>query len=472
MGSFRLVWGTTRISQKKRIFRSGGFHKILFFCEIRVVSYRQGGSSLEENMRKKDNSKNGRLMIAVVVVMQFAVMISPVWAASDQEMLEDVMKLLLSEISKLSARITALEQHNKTLTRMVANLSEQQQGLKGGLSSEEVQEHLAKRYTLPKVVSFCNERIPLDKWDVWERLDSEFFSFLVNEKQIFLWLKRSGRYFPLIEEELAKAGLPDDLKYVTIIESALKASATSSAGAAGFWQFIESTGDAYGLEQNAWLDNRRDLYASTRAAVKYLKNLNNIFHDWPLALAGYNAGEGRVMKAMRSQGVHNYYQLELPRETERYVFKIIAAKLILSDPQKYGFYIDENTLFPPHHLERIQVTLRQTTHIRDIAKKYGSFYREFRLLNPEIRGTTLPAGTHTVKVPKGWQALAAGTQQLTLETQHSGDDEIVYTVRSGDSISKIAQRFNVNVNAISVLQGRSSSLSTIYTGDKLLIVKK
>lgn len=423
-------------------------------------------------MKRTCHSNKAGLIIWCMIIVQFACMISPLWAASDQEMLEDVMKLLLSEISKLSTRITSLEQQNKTLTRMVENLTMQQQNLSPGLSPEQVQEQLAKRYTLPNVVSFCNERIPLDKWDVWERLDSEFFSFLVNEKQIFLWLKRSGRYFPLIEEELAKAGLPDDLKYITIIESALKAGATSSAGAAGFWQFIESTGDAYGLEQNAWLDNRRDLYASTQAAVKYLKNLNGIFHDWPLALAGYNAGEGRVMKAMRSQGVHNYYQLELPRETERYVFKIIAAKIILSDPQKYGFYIDENTLFPPHQLERVQIKLRQTTHIRDIAKTYGSFYREFRLLNPEIRGTTLPAGTHSVKVPKGWQALAEGTQQLALETQYSDDDEIVYTVKSGDSISKIAQRFNVHVNAISVLKGRSSSLSTIYPGDKLLIVKK
>lgn len=423
-------------------------------------------------MKSDQKITRTRVIIAGLVLLQFAMMLAPARAASDQEMLEDVMKLLLSEISKLSSRITSLEQQNKTLTRMVTNLSEQQATMGGGLSADQVLEQLAKRYALPKVVSFCNERIPIDKWDVWERLDSEFFSFLVNEKQVFLWLKRSGRYFPLIEEELAKAGLPDDLKYVTIVESALKAGATSSAGAAGFWQFIESTGDAYGLEQNAWLDNRRDLYASTRAAIKYLTNLYDMFHDWPLALAAYNAGEGRVMRAMRSQDVHNYYQLELPRETERYVFKIIAAKLILSDPKKYGFHIDEDMLFPPHQIDRVQITLQQSTHIREIASQYGSYYREFRLLNPDIQATTLPAGTHTIKVPKGWQTLAAGTQQqAALEAQHAGEDEIVYTVKAGDSISKIARQFNVSIDAISVLQGRSSSLSTIYPGDKLLIVK-
>jgi hypothetical protein len=276
----------------------------------------------------------------------------------------------------------------------------------------------------------------------------------------------------LIEEELAKAGLPDDLKYVTIVESALKANATSHAGAAGFWQFIESTGDAYGLEQNAWLDNRRDLYASTQAAIKYLKNLYDIFHDWPLALAGYNAGEGRVLNAMRKQSVHNYYQLELPRETERYVFKIIAAKIILSDPKKYGFYIDDSTLFPPHKVERVQIHLDTTTHLSEIAKRYGSYYREFRLLNPDIRVTTLPAGTHTVKVPQGWQTLVASVEQSSRETQYSGDGEIVYTVKAGDSVSKIAQKFHVNISAIRKLKGRSSSLSVIHPGDKLLIVRQ
>jgi membrane-bound lytic murein transglycosylase D len=413
-----------------------------------------------------------RSITLCLITLIFASLMAPMaQAASDQEIIEDVMKLLLSEISKLSTRITYLEQQNKTLTRMVTNLMEQQaQG--SGLSPEQVQEHLAKRYALPKVVSLCNERVPLDKWDVWERLDGEFLSFLANEKQVFLWLKRSGRYFPLIEEELAKAGLPDDLKYVTIVESALKASATSSACAAGFWQFIETTGDAYGLEQNAWLDNRRDLYASTQAAIKYLKNLYGIFHDWPLALAGYNAGEGRVLNAMRNQGVHNYFQLELPRETERYVFRIIAAKIILSAPKQYGFYIDDSTLFPPHQVERIEIKLPQSTHIRDIAKQYGSYYREFRLLNPEIQTTTLPAGTHRVKVPKGWQTLVASAEEPSLEAQYSGDDEIVYTVRAGDTVSKIARKFHVDISAISKIRSRGSSLSKIYPGDKLLILKK
>jgi len=404
--------------------------------------------------------------------------VSPGYADSDQKIIEDITKLLLSEISKLSARITYLEQQNKTLSRLVSNLLEAQQR-KGLLSTEQLQEQLAKKYALPRVVSFCAERIPLDKWDVWERLDSEFLSFLADEKQVFLWLKRGGRYFPIIEEELAKAGLPDDLKYITIVESGLRAKATSSAGAAGFWQFIRSTGDEYGLEQNAWLDNRRDFYASTQAAIKYLKKLYQMFHDWPLALAAYNCGEGRVLKAMKTQGVHNYYQLELPRETERYVFKIIAAKLILSDPQKYGFYIGEDNIFPPHKVERLKIRLKKSTYLRDIAKMYGSYYREIRLLNPEIRTTSLPAGTHIIKVPQGWQKLATTSQQRTessyaenVSSQYLEDGSIVYTVKSGDSLSKIARKFSVSVNDITKIEGKDKSLSMIHPGEKLLILKK
>jgi membrane-bound lytic murein transglycosylase D len=399
-------------------------------------------------------------------------------AASDQKMIEDITKLLLGEISKLSSRITYLEQQNKTLSRTLSNLLEEQN--RGDrVLPEQLQEHLAKKYTLPKVVSFCNERVPIEKWDVWERLDSEFFSFIVDEKQVILWLKRGGKYFPFVEEELSKAGLPDDLKFIAIVESGLRASATSNAGAVGFWQFIESTGNEYELEQNAWLDNRRDLYASTLAAIKYLKKLYGIFHDWPLALAAYNWGESRVLEAMKTQDVHNYYQLELPRETERYVFKIIAAKIILSDPKKYGFYFDEDNLFPPQKVERVEIRLKQSTPLREIAKMYGSYYREIRLLNPEIRTTYLPAGTHTIKVPQGWQNAVTTPQKqppILLTENNPGtpaeDGSIVYVVKAGDSLSKIANKFKVSISDITKIEGKNKSLSEIHPGEKLLIYKK
>ncbi len=392
---------------------------------------------------------------------------------SQEKMIEDVMKLLLSEISKLSSRITYLEQQNKTLARTLSNLMNDM-NRDSRLLPEQLQEHLARMYTLPTIVSFANERVPLDKWDVWQRLDSEFFSYLVNEKQVILWLKRTGQFFPYIEEELAKAGLPDDLKYVTIVESGLRARAKSHAGAVGFWQFIKSTGNQYGLKQNAWLDNRRDLYASTQAAVKYLKQLYSIFHDWPLALAAYNCGEGRVLRSLKSQRVHNYYQLELPRETERYVFRVFAAKIILSDPKRYGFYIDEGNRFPPYSFEQVSLQLNQTTHLQTIAEWYGSYYREIRLLNPELHKDSLPAGAHTIKVPRGWKQFAKSLPQQTKSSSYdtvTDGDNIIYTVQNGDSVSQIANRFNVSVRDIKKIRGKTTSLSMIHPGDKLLIVK-
>ena len=413
---------------------------------------------------------------AICVVIMFVILPDYGNPANEQKMIEDITRLLLSEISKLSMRLTSLEQQNKSLERTLAKLlDEQERG--GRLLPEQVQDHMAKMYEMPKVVSFANERVPIDKWDVWQRLDSEFFTFLIDQRQVILWLKRMGQFFPYIEEELEKAGLPDDLKYVTIIESGLRASVTSSAGASGFWQFISSTGNQYGLEQNAWLDNRRDLYASTQAAIKYFKNLYGIFHDWPLVLAAYNCGEGRVQNAMRDQRVHNYYQLELPRETERYVFKIIAAKIILADPKKYGFYFDDNNLFPPPQFEEVTVHLKSATHLRDLAAQYGTYYREIRLLNPELSVVELPAGTHRLKVPKGWQKLVkarspAPAKAAAAPIVVADADQITYTVQKGDSLGKIAQRFNVSVDNISKLKGQTATLSTIHPGETLLILKK
>ncbi|GAK48809.1 lytic transglycosylase catalytic [Candidatus Moduliflexus flocculans] len=414
------------------------------------------------------------VLTTTALLLAFLTFPPPGNPATEQKMLEDVTKLLLGEIGKLSTRIAFLEQQNKTMSRALAKLQEDIDSGKFVLP-DQVQDHMAKMYTLPKVVSLCDTRVPLDKWDVWQRLDSEFFSFLVDQRQIILWLKRTGQFFPYIEEELEKADLPDDLKYVTIIESGLRAGVTSNAGAAGYWQFIESTGNNYGLTQNAWLDNRRDLYASTQAALKYLGKLYKMFNDWPLALAAYNCGEGRVMNAMKSQGVNNYYQLELPRETERYVFRVIAAKIILSDPKRYGFYIDKENLFPPYQFETVTVTLKQETNLRDIARKYGSYFREIRLLNPEIQGETLPAGTHTIKVPKGWQKLVKSLPkeepaEVVAEVEQR-EDGMVYTVRKGDSIGKIANQFDVPVGKIKMLNGKTSSLSEIHPGDQLLIEK-
>jgi soluble lytic murein transglycosylase-like protein len=169
-------------------------------------------------------------------------------------------------------------------------------------------------FELPARLEFAGEIVPLAQWDVAERLEREFLLSLGNPAQVVLWLKRSARYFPYIERQLSRAGLPDDLKYVAVIESALLPSAYSHASALGIWQFIASTAKRYGLAVTSGWDERRNPERSTAAALALLRELRQRFNDWPLALAAYNAGEARIEQAMRHQGVSSYYQLALSDE--------------------------------------------------------------------------------------------------------------------------------------------------------------
>ncbi len=259
----------------------------------------------------------------------------------------------------------------------------------------------ALHYILPETMEFASEPVPLDRWDVRERLEREFLLSLGNRAQVILWLKRSARYFPYIQDELQKAGLPDDLKYVAVIESALLPTAVSPANALGIWQFIASTGRRYGLAITPWWDERRNPQSSTAAALAYLKDLHTRFGSWPLALAGYNAGEARIEDALRRQGVPSYYQVALPSETERYVFRALAAKLVLSEPERYGFQVPTEQLYRPQETDTVEVWVRNRLLVADLARAGGSFYREIRELNPGIVQDYLPKGRYLIRIPKG-----------------------------------------------------------------------
>jgi hypothetical protein len=285
-----------------------------------------------------------------------------------------------------------------SLRTEVRALRERVEGLEKGLISALQALHV---YTLPDTMQFASEPVPLDRWDVRERLEREFLLTAGNRAQVVLWLKRSARYFPYIEGELRRAGLPDDLKYVAVIESALLPTALSPASALGIWQFIPSTGRRYGLAVTAWWDERRNPESSTAAALAYLKDLHGRFRSWPLALAGYNAGEGRVESALAQQGVPSYYQLALPSETERYFFRALAAKLLLSEPHRYGFQLQTEQLYRPQEADTVEVWVRSRILVADLARASGSFYREIKELNPGILQDQLPKGRYLIRIPKG-----------------------------------------------------------------------
>lgn len=293
----------------------------------------------------------------------------------------------------LSERLRTLEQSVSSLDSEVANIKQR-------LNHVHPLRSLTL-YKLPKEVSLCGERFPLEDRNVWEHFDREFLVALSNEVQVLLWMKRARRYFPFIEKRLKEMGLPEDLKYVTITESGLRPEAVSSSGAGGIWQFIPSTGEKYGMRKNRSVDERFDFFKATEGALAYLTSLYEEFNSWILSMAAYNAGENKVRKEIDLQKTRNYFYLDLPSETERYVYKIAAAKIILSDPRKYGYTLEEKEFYHPLHVERVQIELTHPLPVMEIARATGFFYKEIKEMNPHLFDEAIPPGIHFLNLPPG-----------------------------------------------------------------------
>ena len=255
-------------------------------------------------------------------------------------------------------------------------------------------------FRLPDTLTFAGQQVPLDNWDVRERIEYEFYQFLAGEGDSIILAKRTGRCFPPVEKQLADAGLPDDLKYMLLVESKCISAAYSRARASGPWQFIRSTGKQYKLRTDQWRDERRNLEMSTEAAIKHLRQLYEEMGDWFLAMAAYNAGEFRIKKLLKEQKINGYWKLHHVRETMYYVPRIIAAKEIYSQPDKY-LGLTPSDLYQPLETETVTVEVTEPRrHLTSIAEEFGTYFLELKLLNPEIRKEYLPKGTHQIKVPK------------------------------------------------------------------------
>lgn len=324
---------------------------------------------------------------------------------------------------------------------------------------------------LPEAVALCGETVPIDRQSVRERLDREFTIMVWDRPQVFLWLKRANRYFPYIEKQLAQAGLPDDLKYLAIAESALLSHSRSPAGATGYWQFMPKTGDSKGLRRDNFLDERYSLEHSTPAALRYLKECHDMLGSWTLAMAAYNCGEQRVQQTIATQKLNDYYRLKLPGETERYIFRIAAIKIILENPERYGYRIPREELYPPVECDVIDLNFPSGIHIVDLAIASGTDYKTIRDLNPQFNNYYFPAGTYTIKVPAGLgpvflEQLArfSAAPKKPVPSELNPDDGYC-TVRPGDTLSHIAERTGVPVKTLKELNGLKDS--TIKTGKKL-----
>lgn len=236
---------------------------------------------------------------------------------------------------------------------------------------------------LPEKIAFSNEQVPLASFDVRERLDRELLVNTYWHSNTLQLFKLASRYFPTIEKILKEEGVPDDFKYLALAESGLR-NVISPSNAAGFWQFLESAGKEHGLEINSTVDERYNIELSTRAACKYLKKSHDEFGSWTLAAASYNMGKTRLRKTISEQKMDSYYDLFMNDETSRYVFRILALKEIVSNPKKYGFYMDKNDFYEP--LQTRAVTVNE--NIEDLAAfaiQYGTNYKTLKLLNPWMR---------------------------------------------------------------------------------------
>lgn len=317
-------------------------------------------------------------------------------------------------------------------------------------------------------LTLFSEPVPLDRQEVKERLEKEMLLSLWDRPQIILWLKRSSRFLPIIGKILGKNGIPDDFKYVAVVESALRPHVGSPKGAMGFWQFTQETGRRYGLQINDRIDERRNIYASTKAAVKYFKKLYEIFHSWTLAAAAFNMGEHGLKSEMLLQGIQGYYRLYLPLETQRYIFRILSAKMIVSDPAKYGIKISEEDCYPQITAEKVKVECIKEIPIRLIAEAAETDFKVIKDLNPEIRGYYLAPGNYNILIPrgsaKGFQLSFGKYYNLYQKAKNSH----VHTVQEGDNLTTISEKYNIPLLSL-LIQNQLNPNQPIHPGDTLII---
>jgi len=255
--------------------------------------------------------------------------------------------------------------------------------------------------TIPKNLTFCGSRVPTFDTDIRERMDRELLVNTYWQSNTLLFHKRAHRWFPVIEPILKEYGVPDDFKYLAVIESGLM-NTVSPSGAVGYWQILEETAKEYGLEVGTEVDERYHVEKSTEAACRFLKAAFGKFGSWEMAAAAYNMGMGGLNKQVKRQRTTNYYDLILSQETSRYVFRIIAVKLILENPTRYGFHFREKDLYRPEQVYTVKLD-SSVTDFANVAAKLNTTYKVLKIFNPWLREPTLSnksKKTYVLKVPK------------------------------------------------------------------------
>jgi membrane-bound lytic murein transglycosylase D len=338
-----------------------------------------------------------------------------------------------------------------------------------GVSDAEYKEYFNSNYrvfglNIPKDLSFAGEKPPLHDFSVREGMDRELMINTYWQSQTLLLIKRANRWFPLIEETLKQHGIPEDFKYIALIESQLT-NAVSPAGACGYWQLLESTGKVYNLEVSSEVDERYHVAKSTEAACKYFKEAYNKFKNWTLVAASYNLGMAGVERQLSKQQVNNYYDLLLNEETARYIYRILAIKDIITRPKAYGFLLRKKDLYPPISTTKIAID-SSITDLADFALKQGYNYKILKLFNPWLRKNALTnreKKKYFIEFPKkGWNIYAddyfdlnpgydADTVRYVTHQDFKSDSnlqQIIHVVKEHESISSIATQYELQEEKI------------------------
>ena len=262
--------------------------------------------------------------------------------------------------------------------------------------SEEATSFRYPAFDIPDKLDFAGEKVPLDDYDIRESLDRELLvNGFYHSRTIFL-LKKSKRYFSVIEPILKEYGIPDDFKYLAMVESDLD-NVVSPAKATGVWQLMDGTARDYGLEVNTYVDERYDLVRSTQAACKYLLDSYKKYGSWTLAAASYNMGRSNLDSQISRQLTSNYYDLLLNDETARYMFRILAHKILVNDPSYFGFYLDDEDYYPVIRTEKMKVETA-IPNIAEFASQHSVSYKILKQLNPWLRQNSLPDNSKVYEI--------------------------------------------------------------------------
>lgn len=270
------------------------------------------------------------------------------------------------------------------LSTQLFNYSKIDDPAKAHVGSEYMSKYNVYALQTPEKVLFAGEEVPLKRWDVRESFDRELLVNTYWQSQTFLFIKRANRYFPIIEPILREQGVPDDFKYLALIESGLVPTIESSAGAVGIWQFMKGTAKDYGLEVEIEVDERYNIEKSTVAACKYLKQSYKRYQSWTLVAASYNAGRRFIDTQLQLQDAGNYFDLLLGEETGRYVFRIMAIKRIMENSDEFGFRFRASDLYPNIPTRKVKIATNVES-FAVFAKENGVNYKLLKHFNPWLR---------------------------------------------------------------------------------------